>query len=60
LLDKENNFVETLKIMSNAAKSFDSLATRAFYIIIYFDSSTNVSDLYSAKILDLSIKPFFH
>jgi len=33
LLDLENNFVEILKIMSNAAKIFDNLIW-AFYIII--------------------------
>jgi len=27
LLDYQNNFVETLKIMSNAAKNFEILAT---------------------------------
>jgi len=37
LLDHQNNFVETLKIMSNAAKNFDLsslILIWAFYIII--------------------------
>jgi len=38
LLDRQNNFVGTLKIMSDAAKSFDVLATSSSY----FDSSTKL------------------
>jgi len=34
LLNHQNNFVGILKILSNAAKNFDILATWAFYIII--------------------------
>jgi len=34
LLDCKNNFVGTLKIMSNAAKSFDILATNLNIIIL--------------------------
>jgi len=38
--DRQNNFVEILKIMSNAAKNFDILATlsvlyNSFYFLIY-------------------------
>jgi len=32
---------------------------RAFYIIILIDQQNYFSDLYPAKILDLSAKPFF-
>jgi len=43
ILDRQNNFVGTLEMMSNAAKNFDILAT----------------DLYPAKILDkILAKPF--
>jgi len=34
LLDHQNNFVGTLKIMSNAAKNFDILATSLSVLII--------------------------
>jgi len=44
--------------MSNNVKNFDNLATRAFYIIILIVQNY-FSDLYPAKILDLSTKPFF-
>jgi len=37
-LDYQNNFVETLKIMSNIAQNFDILAT-SLSVLIYFDSS---------------------
>jgi len=43
-LDHQNNFVGTLKIMSNAAKNFDILATglRFYIIILIIDSSTKL------------------
>jgi len=34
LLNHQNNFVGTLKIMSNVAKNFDSLATGTIIIIL--------------------------
>jgi len=36
-LNRQNNFVKILKIMSNVVKNFDILATkvRAFYIILF-------------------------
>jgi len=57
LLTHQNNFIGTSKIMSNA-KNFDNLATRAFYIIILTVQNC-FSDLYPAKILNPSAKPFF-
>jgi len=42
LLDCQNNFVETLKIMSNAAKNFDVLATSLSVVHNYFNSSTKL------------------
>jgi len=45
--------------MSNAAKIFDILATSLSVLYNYFDSSNFFSDLYPAKILNLSAKPFF-
>jgi len=39
LLDHQNNFIETLKIMSNAAKNFDSLAISLSVLHNCFDSS---------------------
>jgi len=46
--------------MSNAAKNCDILATGLSVLHNYFDSSTKLLyDLYPAKILDLSAKPFF-
>jgi len=38
----ENNFVETIKIMNNAAKNFDILATSFSVLHNYFDSSTKL------------------
>jgi len=38
----ENNFVGTLKIMSNAAKHFNMLATSLSILHKYFDSSTKL------------------
>jgi len=40
LLDHQNDFVGTLKLISNAPKIFDILATGVFYI--HFDSSTKL------------------
>jgi len=42
LLDYQNNFVETLKIMSNAAKNFDISATNLSVLHNYFDSLTKL------------------
>jgi len=42
LLDHQNNFVGTLKIINNAAKSFDILATDLSVLHNYFDSSTKL------------------
>jgi len=42
LLDHQNNFVGTLKIMSNAAKDFDILATDLSTLHNHFDSSTKL------------------
>jgi len=42
LLGHQNNFVETLKIMSNVAKNFDILATSLSVLHNYFDSSTKL------------------
>jgi len=44
--------------MSNAAKNFDNLATSLNILYNYFEQNY-ISDLYLAKILDLSAKPFF-
>jgi len=41
LLDHQNNFVGTLKIVSNTAKHFDSLAT-SLSVYNYFDGSTKL------------------
>jgi len=38
----ENNFIRILKIMSNAAKNFDILATSLSVLHNYFDSSTKL------------------
>jgi len=53
LLDHQNNFVGTLKIMSNAAKNSDILASLSV-IHNYFDIGQRnyFSDLYPAEILD--------
>jgi len=40
LLDHQFNFVETVKIMSDAAKNFDILAIGLDVLHDYFDSST--------------------
>jgi len=42
LLDHQNNFVGILKIMSNAAKNVDILATSLSILRNYFDSSTKL------------------
>jgi len=41
LLDHQNNFVETLKITSNAANRFDILATSLNVLYNYFDEHQN-------------------
>jgi len=38
----QNNFVGTLKMMSNAAKNFDILTTDLIVLYNYFDSSTKL------------------
>jgi len=42
IMDYQNNFVGTLKIISNAAKNFDILATNSRVLHNYFDSSTKL------------------
>jgi len=42
LLDYQNNFVGTLKIMSNAAKNFGILTISLSVLHNYFDSSTKL------------------
>jgi len=42
LLEHQNNFVRTLKIISNAVKNFDILATNSSVLHNYFDSSTKL------------------
>jgi len=41
LLDYQNNFIGILKIISNAAKNFDTLATLSV-LQNYFDNSTKL------------------
>jgi len=41
-LDQQNDFFGTLKIMSNAAKDFDILATSLSVLHNYFDGSTKL------------------
>jgi len=48
-LDYQNNFVGTLKIMSNATKNFDILATSLSILHNYFDDLTKLFDLYQLK-----------
>jgi len=38
ILDHQNNFVKTLRIMSNAVKNFDILTTNLSVLHNYFDS----------------------
>jgi len=38
----ENNFVGTLKMINNVAKSFDILANSSSVLYNYFDSSTKL------------------
>jgi len=47
--------------MNNAAKNFDFLATSLNILHNYFDDPNKMifSDLYLAKFLDTSAKPFF-
>jgi len=42
LLSHQNNFVGTLKMMSNAAKNCDILATDLSVLRNYFDSTTKL------------------
>jgi len=42
LLDHQNNFVDILKIMSDAAKNFDIVATSLSVLRNYFDGSTKL------------------
>jgi len=42
LLDNQNNFVGTLKIMSSAAKNVDILTTNLNVLHNYFDSTTKL------------------
>jgi len=42
LLGHQNNFVETLKVMTNAAKNFDILATGLSVLYNFFDGSTKL------------------
>jgi len=42
LLDHQNNFIGILKIMSNAAKNVNILATSLSVLHNYFDSSTKL------------------
>jgi len=59
LIGQKMIFVGTLKIMNDAAKNFDVLATGLTVLHNYFDLNY-FSDLYPIKILDLSAKlPFF-
>jgi len=49
LLDYQNNFLETLKITSNAAKIFDILVTNlSVYIIIFVVQQNYFSNLQSS------------
>jgi len=60
LLNHQNNFVGILKVMSDAAKNFGILILIwAFYIIILIIQQNHFSNLYPAKILDLSAELFF-
>jgi len=60
-LNHQDNFVKNLKIMSNAAKNFDILATDLNDLYNYFDSLTKnyFSNLAVSRILYLLTKPFF-
>jgi len=42
LSDHQNNFVETLKVISNATKNFDILATSLGFLHNHFNSSTKL------------------
>jgi len=42
LLDHQNNFVDTLKIINNAAKNFDILTINLNVLHNYYDSSTKL------------------
>ena len=52
-----NNYVESSSMMSNATKSFDTLATSLSALQNYFHDSTKLfSDLYLTKCSDASAK----
>jgi len=58
-LDCQNNHVGCSSIISNAAKNFDILATSLNVLHNFLIVQTNLfSDLYLAKFLDTSAKPF--
>jgi len=60
LLDHQNNYIKSLSIDSNAAKSFNILTSiRASYITILMIQTKLFLDLYLAKFLDTSAKSFF-
>jgi len=60
LLDHQNNYVERLTLMNNAAKSiFNIVTTRTSYIIILMVQTKLSLDLYLTKFLIASAKPFF-
>jgi len=48
-----------LELMSNTVKNVDILASCLSVLYNYFSSTKYFSDLYPAKILDLSAKSFF-
>jgi len=58
LRNLHNYFIRDSPLFSNA-KNFYILATSTFYIIILIIQQNYFSDLYPAKILDLSGKSFF-
>jgi len=58
-LEHQNNFVEVLKIMNDAAKNFDILATSLSFLRNYFEFNKIIFLLYPAKMLDLLAKLFF-
>jgi len=63
LLDRsENNFVGTLKIMSNAAKNCDILATSLSVLQLFIDSSTKLlcNNIYKVYILFLKNNYIFY
>jgi len=59
LLGHQNNFVGILKIISNCKKYIYFSNSFVVSIIILIVQQIYISDLYPAKILDLSAKLFF-